>query len=273
MTVRWLPECEADVVRRLSSARGVFCFLDYDGTLAPLAPTPSSAVPLPGTAVRLQALASLPGTRVALITGRTIADLRGFLDLAGIYYVGVHGLEIRFPDGAIEMSDSVPFVRSVLPEVKRQIEQAIDGLPGILIEDKGLAVACHYRRASRADAAKVREAVVTIVRQFQRRVATTFGHEVVELRSTLVDKGKAVCRLLTQCGDGPLALYIGDDQTDEDAFRLLPPESITIRVGTEMVPTAAHYRVDEPSDVLRFLDAVVEARCSRREPLARARER
>ena len=90
MMPRRLLEVEADVVRRIARAGSVFCLIDYDGTLAPLASTPNAAVPPPGTAALLEALATLPATEVALVTGRTVDNVRRFIDVPGIYYVGIH---------------------------------------------------------------------------------------------------------------------------------------------------------------------------------------
>src|SRR6266446_5392339 len=92
-----LDNVDGAVLRRVSAAAQVFCFLDYDGTLAPLAPTPAEAVPLPGTLELLRQLAQAPGVLVAVVTGRTIVDVRRALEVPGIYYVGLHGLEIRTP--------------------------------------------------------------------------------------------------------------------------------------------------------------------------------
>jgi trehalose 6-phosphate phosphatase len=268
MTARPLREVETEVVQRLVAAANLFAFLDYDGTLSPLAPTPDAAAPLAGTAAVLQALAALPLTQVALVSGRTVADLERFLDVPGIYYVGIHGLELRVPNGTVELSDSVAVVRSVLPTIKRKLEQALDQRPGVLIEDKGLALACHYRLASRADATAARETVMATARDYRRQglpITVMHGHEVVEIRPASVNKGKTVCRLLAAQSPPALALYIGDDHTDEDAFRLLPAESVTIRVGPATVPTAARYRVADPEEVQRFLGAIVRRRGGRRE--------
>ena len=266
MMPRRLLEVEADVVRRIARAGSVFCLIDYDGTLAPLASTPNAAVPPPGTAALLEALATLPATEVALVTGRTVDNVRRFIDVPGIYYVGIHGLEIRFPNGVVEMSERVALLRSVLPSIKQQIMQVLGNRPGILIEDKGLALACHYRLASRSDAAGALQTVTAIAHRYQRfgaQVTVTQGHEVVEVRSAFANKGKTLCRLLAHRPS--LAVYIGDDQTDEDAFRLLPPESVTIRVGPAIMSTAARYRVEDPTEVLRFLRAIIEHRQGRRE--------
>lgn len=261
MTAVWLREVEDAVLQRIAAAERVFCFLDYDGTLSPLAPTPDATTPLAGTAARLQALAALPGTQVALVSGRTITDLRRYLDVPGIYYVGVHGLQIQFPSGATQLSERAAVVRSILPAIKCQIERALAYLPGILIEDKEIALACHYRLASRGDAAIARQTVATVARSYQGHgVLVTHGHEVVEIRPAFANKGTAVCQLLAAQGRSTLAVYIGDDQTDEDAFALLPEESITLRVGPASTPTAARYRVPEPDDVLRFLGAMTDYR-------------
>jgi trehalose 6-phosphate phosphatase len=262
-TGRWLREVEADVLRRIAAADCVFCFLDYDGTLSPLVSTPDQARPLPDTPAVLGALAESPGIRVALVTGRTVTEIRRLIDVPGIYYVGIHGLEICLPDGSLELSERVAVIRAALPPIKRQIEQALGNRPGILIEDKGLALACHYRLASRADAARARETVAAVARSYQRRgvqIAVRHGHEVIEIRSAFVNKGKTVCRLLGTRHPTALAVYVGDDQTDEDAFELLPPESITIRVGSTMAATAARYRVADPDEVLGFLRALVDSR-------------
>jgi trehalose 6-phosphate phosphatase len=262
-TGRWLREVEADVLRHIAAADCVFCFLDYDGTLSPLVSTPDQARPLPDTAAVLGALAESPGVRVALVTGRTVTEIRRLIDVPGIYYVGIHGLEICLPDGSLELSERVAVIRAALPPIKRQIEQALGTRPGILIEDKGLALACHYRLASRTDAAKARETVAAVARSYQRRgvqIAVRHGHEVIEIRSAFVNKGKTVCRLLGTRHPSALAVYVGDDQTDEDAFELLPPESITIRVGSTMAATAARYRVADPDEVLSFLRALVDSR-------------
>jgi trehalose 6-phosphate phosphatase len=266
MSARWLCEVKTVVLERVAAASHLFAFLDYDGTLSPLAPTPDAAAPLAGVSAVLQALAAAPRTQVALVTGRTVPDVRRFLNVPDIYYVGVHGLELRLPNGTIELSDSVAVVRSVLPAIKRKLEQALDARPGIIVEDKGPALACHYRLASSADAATASQVVTALARDYQRQglpIAVVRGHKVVEIRPASVNKGKTVCRLLAMQVPSALAVYIGDDQTDEDAFKLLPAESITIRVGPAAEPTAARYRAEDPREVLSFLRAIVDRRCER----------
>lgn len=259
----WLEEAEAEVLKRVAAAPGVFFFLDYDGTLAPLAPTPDAARPLPGTDEVLSQLARTQGTQVALVTGRTVAAVRRFVNVARIFWVGIHGLETYRPDGTTELSEDTAAVRALLRPIKQRLEEELASHPGILIEDKGLALACHYRLATRADAAVALRCVTAAVQPLRRRglkIGITHGHEVVEIRPPNANKGKAVCRLLATHGAASLPVYIGDDQTDEDAFILLPPDAITIRVGSPRVRTAARYRAHDPREVLAFLRAAAARR-------------
>jgi trehalose 6-phosphate phosphatase len=263
MTAHLVGELQQQVLGLLAEAPALFCCLDYDGTLAPIAPTPAAAIPLPGTAELLVDLASLSATEVAIVSGRPIEEVRAFLNEAGLHYVGIHGLEIRLPSGETRVAEGAALVRAVLPAVRHQIEQAFGTRPGILIEDKGAALACHYRLASASDGVAAREMLTNIVRTYQQQgvpVALVTGHEVAEIRPSEVNKGKTVCALLATLTPTPLTLYIGDDQTDEDAFKLLPSGSITVRVGGGEVPTHARYRMDSPGDVHNFLCALLARR-------------
>ena len=260
---RPLAEVEGEVLQRIGQASSVFCFLDYDGTLAPLMPTPDEAVPLPGTADLLRDLAALPGVQVAVVSGRPVTNVRRFLDVAGLYYVGVYGVEVRSPSGKTTLAEGVGLVRAIIPLVKRRLEQGLRTRPGILIEDKGAALTCHYRLASVADGVTARQMLAAVVRSYQRQVVPvrlTFGHEVAEVRPSHVNKGSSAAAVLAAHGPGALPIYIGDDLTDEETFTSLPLNSITILVGPAAQPTAARYRTETPQDVQRFLRALVERR-------------
>lgn len=262
-----LHEHLAEVLRRLAAAPAVFCFLDYDGTLAPIAPTPAEAVALPGTTELLLRLTQAPRTSIAVVTGRSIVDVRRFIDIADIHYIGVHGLESQRPGEAVELSPKALDVRALIPEIRRRIEASIGRREGILLEDKNVAIACHYRLASRADAQAARAAVIAVVESYQSRgVPVTFidGHEVTEVRPAGMDKGEAVAALLAS-RQPALAVYVGDDRTDEEAFRRLPADAITVRVGDAGQETAARYVVPGPVEVQAFLRDVVAAR---RRPIA-----
>ena len=263
MSVRVTRTVEKTLLSRIAAAPSVFCFLDYDGTLSPLAPTPMEAVALPGTSAIVRRLAAAPAVQVALVSGRPIADVRRFLDVPGIYYVGTHGLEVRRPSGDVEVAEGIASVRTVLPEIQQRLQAILGSRPGVLMEDKGAALAYHYRLAAPADAVAVRKAISAVAHDYQRRgvpITLVYGHEVAELRPASCDKGKAACALLARHARSALPVYIGDDRSDEDAFEMLPRESITIRVAPPRTPTHARYRVREPRDVQRFLRQMLQAR-------------
>jgi trehalose 6-phosphate phosphatase len=118
-----LSQHRSEILLVISEAPDLFCFLDYDGTLAPIAPTPSEALPLPGTAKLLRDLAHAPRTEVAVITGRAIDDVRRFIDIADLYYIGIHGLEVRRPGGETQTAPSAAAIRSRMPAIHRQLEE------------------------------------------------------------------------------------------------------------------------------------------------------
>ena len=132
--------------------------------------------------------------------------------------------------------------------------------PAVGNQDDALCVAAE---ASRADAAAARDATIEVARGYaDHDVPVTFieGHEVTEIRPIDADKGKAIRSLLVTRSAQTLALCIGDDRTDEDAFRQLPPGAVTVRVGNPEQETAARFRLADPREVREFLIAVVEAR-------------
>lgn len=246
---------------RLHAAPALFCGLDYDGTLAPIAPTPDAAVPYPGTERLLRKLVATGRVRLAIVTGRSIADVRGFLDLEDAFYVGIHGLELKRPGEDVTDSAAGRRARAVLPRFVEQLRERIGSREGLLVEEKGAAVALHFRLANEEDKRFGRDAVQQLVDRLRDNGETLDlleGHEVVEVRPAGVDKGRALCELLASDGADALPIYIGDDRTDEDAFRALPETAITIRVGPEGTETAARYLVPDPDAVHRFLASLAD---------------
>lgn len=266
MSAASLQEMPDQAIERIAAEDRVFCFLDYDGTLAPFAPTPDAALPLPGIVALLQELTAAPGTRVAIVSGRPIAELRRFIDLPAAYYIGLHGLEVSVPDAAPQLAEGVGVLRAILPAIRRRMRMALGARPGILIEDKGAALACHYRHASAADAVTARQTLASVVRAYQRRglpITVEYGHEVAEIRTVHANKGKTVCALLATHAPTALPIYIGDRRTNADAFMVLPPHSIAVEVGPDSEPPPGRYRLSTPDEVHRFLRAVLDARSRR----------
>ena len=241
------------ILRRLRVAKRIFFFFDYDGTLTPIVSHPEEAILSKEIKSLLLALKKNPRYILAIVTGRSIEDIRNRVGLKGIYYIGNHGLEIFEPKKGIKQL----FPLGVVPELKKirdELSRQFMGIEGIFIEDKKSILAIHYRNA---DLRWVPSILMAIKQKLKNSVAPLglgFGKYVVEVRpNSTVNKGTAVLELLDQFNqDEVLPLYIGDDQTDEDAFRVLNRRGITIFVGLSGNSSAQYY-VNDPLEVHEFL--------------------
>lgn len=254
-----------------ANARELFCFLDYDGTLAPIAPRPELAKPLPGMETILARLVRLPHTSVAVVSGRKVADLVSFLPIDGLFYVGLHGAEFRTPEGQLLRAPIPPEAEELLQHWRGKLESLATLFPGVWIEDKGAALACHYRQAGAETVRQLGQLLEEFAAALQAPsvpIEILHGNCVWELRPKGIDKGRAVLWLLRTYRPAALPLYAGDDQTDEDAFAQLPEEAITIRVGLLDVPSKARYRVISPHELAEFLGMLAQRREQRAAVLA-----
>lgn len=236
-------------------------FLDYDGTLVPLAPTPKEARPDPALLKLLRRLLKSPRIRVALVSGRPLEELSRWFPLKGLYLVGNHGAEVRVPGRKTQRLADARGIRPALEVLRKEADDIIKRYQGALLEVKGLALALHYRGCSEASGRALRRA-------FRRRAEPHLkggllewyqGKKVLEVRARGCHKGAAVLRLLDECGSpGQLPFYAGDDTTDEDAFRALKGRGITLRVGAGRKHTAARYRLRDPAALRELLAALSE---------------
>jgi len=250
----------------LTQRRLLMIFLDFDGTLAPLAPTPRAARLPEATRVIVRRLARAPGCRVVVISGRALKDLRAQVNVPGIVYAGNHGLEIQGPGMRWQYPLPVAY-RRLQGQVRRDLAARVRPIPGVLIEDKGLTFSIHYRLVRPRDQATVRRAVLSVVRQPMARgeIRLTSGKKVIEIRPAVAwHKGTAVRWLMDKqrCIPGSrqaYAVYIGDDRTDEDAFRAVGSAGLTIRVGRSRA-SAASYALKTPAAVRAFLKCVYTLR-------------
>jgi len=198
---------------------------------------------------------------VAVVSGRDRRDVERLVDLDGIVYAGSHGFDIATPGGG-----EFVFARGkeFLPDLdaaEAELRVRLAGLKGVQLERKKFAVAVHYRRAAAGTVPDVERAVAA-VREGHARLRRTGGKMVFELRPALDwDKGKAVAWLLERFGLlGPalLPIYIGDDETDEDAFRQLQSGGLGIVVRDTSRLTAAAYALEDCRQVEEFLGALAK---------------
>lgn len=270
-----------DRVAARLAGRPLAVLLDVDGTLAPIAPRPEEAAVPAETRKVVAALAALPDVRVALVSGRAAADARRMVGVANVWVIGNHGFEVVSPDGGELPQPELEPWRSAVARAARRIAPLVAPVPGVLLEDKGWTLSVHYRLADPKVVPRLVESVERVAEPLGLRVMR--GKMVVEVRPDVrVDKGTAVLRLANQlgalarreddvsgddrdaaAGDGNgSAVFVGDDRTDEDAFRALRSRSarvVTVRVthGEEMA-TAAEFSLEDPAAVRSFLEWLLE---------------
>lgn len=260
-TIRDLPMAldRVEEIRDAMAGRESALFLDYDGTLAPIVDDPSAAR-LPGdTREALGKLSSL--CTVSVVSGRDRYDVEQLVDLPGVYYAGSHGFDVRGPEGMHEErgKEYLP----ALDEAERRLEDLPEVFQGVHLERKRYALAVHFRTAKEDAETRVRSRVQEVARQIPE-LRMTGGKKIFELRPALKwDKGTTVLHLLEVLGldgDEVFSLYVGDDLTDEDAFRALPSGGMGVVVKGERDnrPTAARYALRDPDEVCEFLRFLVE---------------
>jgi trehalose-phosphatase len=245
---------------RLRVAERIFLFLDYDGTLADIVLHPEDANLPREVRTTLSALKKTPRISMAIVSGRSLSDIRNRVGLSGIHYVGNHGLEIFTPKSGMRQllpKETIGALRTICDRLNCHFK----GIEGILVEDKRCTLAVHYRTV---DPRWVPSILMILEQEIKKSITPLclrFGKMVFEVRPRRpVNKGTTILDLLGKADqNGVLPIYIGDDQTDEDAFRVLKRRGITIVVGIPK-PTisSAQYYVKDPSEVHGFLKKIEE---------------
>jgi trehalose 6-phosphate synthase/phosphatase len=230
-------------------------FLDYDGTLTPICEHPSKAVLTPEMRGLVEACARRPDTDVTVVSGRSLADIRAMVDCAGLTYVGNHGLEIAAPDLAPFHHPDLAHYETAARALAQQLGAV--ALDGAWVETKGPTLTFHYRAVAEVQQTHLAARARAIIRDagFQPRDA----HAAVEARPPIGwDKGQAVLHLVRE-RYGPAwssrvrVVYVGDDETDEDAFRALRGLGETFRVASPAKPTLASHRLHDVAGVQALL--------------------
>lgn len=245
-----------EIAGRLEDADAAV-FLDYDGVLSPIVAHPDLAVLSAEMRAVLTELAAV--TTVAVVSGRDVADVREKVQLPGIYYAGSHGFDIIGPDGdpvVDERLERFHVYLDPLDQVAKILENRLAGVAGARVERKRFAIAIHFRQVADEDYPTLEAAVLeTAPRVPLLRVEA--GKRIFEFRPDFAwDKGRAVEWLLGELDLDPpnvVPLYLGDDTTDEDAFRMVRTRGIGIVVGREGEPSLARYALEDTDEVRVFL--------------------
>ncbi|WP_448206676.1 trehalose-phosphatase [Azospirillum sp. sgz302134] len=231
-------------------------FLDYDGTLTPIVDRPDLAV-LDGTVrATIRRLASL--CPVAVVSGRDLDDVARLVGLEELVYAGSHGFDIRGP--SLRTQIGLEYLNE-LDGADAALKERLSAVPGLLVERKRFAIAVHTRRVASPDKPAVAEAVRNVAADHPQ-LRVTGGKEIHELRPNLPwDKGRAVLALLDAlglAGAETVPLYLGDDETDEDAFRALNSRGIGVRVMDRPGASAADWSLKDPAEAAAFLERLTD---------------
>lgn len=226
-------------------------FLDVDGTLLEIKPRPEQVAADEALRLLLRGLADAAGGALALVSGRRIEDVDRIFDPLVLAAAGLHGAELRFPDGTRCFAES-----TVMDEARPLLRDFASAREGVWVEDKGATLAVHFRQ---------RPELESEVLRFMRGLAgdglaVQEGKKVAELKETRHDKGKGIQSLLAVppfAGRRPV--FIGDDVTDESGFHAVNLlGGVSIRIGPANAPTKARYCLESPKMLRRELGVLVD---------------
>jgi len=222
-------------------------FFDVDGTLLELAPRPQDVVSDESLRRLLEQVAARAQGAVALISGRSLRDLDRIFAPLVFSAAGLHGAEIRYPDGSIRAAQT-----QLMDHARAEVGRFVAGHPGLLLEDKGATLAVHFRQRPDLGAT-----VLQFLTKFTPGddIAVQEGKLVVELKPALFDKGTALASLLERAPfAGRAPVFFGDDLTDEAGFSYVNGAGGTsVRIGSKATPTEARFHLPNAAALRAWL--------------------
>lgn len=264
--------------RELERAPHVLLLFDFDGTLAPIVEQPTQARMRPEARRALRRLAGLDRCTTGFISGRALSDLEDRVGVPGSFYAGNHGLEWEGPGVGPFRARLLGDARTELSRIKELVGRELGGVPGILVEDKGLSLSIHYRLVPKRFARDVRDYLLWLTDKLIGTVETHRGKRILEIRPAGgPDKGiiaQAIARAVQrQAGVTALTFYFGDDAGDEPAFAAVSRSGYGVHVGRPKAKSAAEFWVAGPDEVVDFLFRAADCLASERQSNSRAGRR
>lgn len=245
---------------RINKADEIYLFLDYDGTLVSFENRPQDVVTSQEVKIVITHLLHNKKFTVIIVTGRTLYEIKKLLDIEGLSFAALHGLQINLSNGMNYNWKPMNNLRKILENIKKFAEKKFQNERRIILEDKEFTVALHYRMLNEEKIKDVVDGFIEIVKakDTSNKLDILHGSKVVEIRPAGWNKGKAVELISSNIiSKNALQIYIGDDTTDEDAFRYINNQGITIFVSNDTNrSTTAQYWLKDPDDVIKFLKSL-----------------
>ena len=251
-----LRRIKKDLENRSRTSKKIVFFFDYDGTLTPIRKKPHLATLSKDTRLILNKLSKKKNSEVFIISGRSLKDVKSLVGLKNISYIGNHGIEFEAP----RFKYVHPKARVLKPSIQKSfkiLKSALKKYKGVFVENKTYTLSLHYRLANPKDFPQIKNTFEGAVKPLKKtkKIKITEGKKVFEVRPNIKwDKGKSVKWVLKKIKTKKnLPICIGDDITDEDAFKVIGKKGLTILVSKKKRKTKAQYRLDSPNEVKKIL--------------------
>ncbi len=241
----------------LFSGKKIVFFLDYDGTLTPIVSRPELAVISSQMQDMIKKLSQKYTT--AIVSGRMREDVEKLVGIQGLIYAGSHGFDIKGPQVTMvqpQAKETIPLVSKIIERLKKELSN----LEGLIIEEKKFSVAVHYRLVEREEIPAIKTLVGGLIQE-NKSLRLMKGKKVFEILPAIDwNKGKAVKWVMNALGinwEDFSVIYIGDDTTDEDAFRVVATRGMSILVSDKPKASAADFVLSSPKQVKELFERVL----------------
>jgi trehalose 6-phosphate phosphatase len=249
------------IFRRIEQSKQRLLLCDYDGTLTAIVDSPEMANLTDETRALINGLIHKPGVKVGIVSGRSLADIKERVGIGGVIYAGNHGFEIEGPEIQF-IHPLTEEISSIIRLIGAVLKRTMSGVKGVIVEDKGITLSVHYRLVDQNQVPSVNSTFENTVGTARKlgKIKTTSGKKVHEVRPAISwHKGNAVQLIFDKVSHSSrksqvLPIYLGDDLTDEDAFKTVNElNGISVLIGDAAHTSVADYYLNSTSEVNSFL--------------------